>query len=134
MSSHCFSNHFCLSFLAEDLTSLHNFLYSIVACSDSLALSLIFLFSVSNFNVCLLIHFLFGCSVKGIVTSNACCIISQSLVTFPSILSFSISASLILFSILLHTFSGTTIFLEFTGLYPSNANLALEFKRNPTPL
>src|SRR6218665_527572 len=120
MSSHCFSNHFCLSFLAENLTSLHNFLYSIVACSDSFALSLIFLFSVANFNVFLLIDFLFGCSAKGIVASTACCIISQSLVAFPSILSFSISASLILFAIsasylaLIVTSSSAWMFLFFS--------------------
>src|SRR6218665_1102242 len=93
MSSHCFSNHFCLFFPADDLTTLHNGLYSIVACSDSLAFSLIFLFSVVNFNFCLLIHLPFGRCAKGIVTSTACCIILQSLVTFPSILSSSIPAS-----------------------------------------
>src|SRR2546426_6112499 len=46
MFLHCCSNHSCLSFLADVLVSLHNFLYFLFISSDTFLFSFAFLFSL----------------------------------------------------------------------------------------
>src|SRR5207244_12290588 len=60
MFLHCCSNHSCLSFLADVLISLHNFLYFLFISSDSFLFSFSFIFSFLIINFFSVFHSLLG--------------------------------------------------------------------------
>src|SRR5437870_11586943 len=85
MALHCCSNHSCLSFLADVLVSLHNFLYFLFVSSDTFLFSFALLFSFASTNFVSEIHSLLGRSTVGTTSSTASINIALIVFTFSSI-------------------------------------------------